>query len=247
MIYVSAGYDLFPQELYVPNAINSVEDLRGGTCGATNPPGTGDDLYTQMMIDGLSNGTMVKGTDYEIIQIGAAAPAIVAAFDAGQIQCRVTLPPVTGLLDSLGAYKSLAVADDLPAFENYPFFGINAIGVGSKSTRTPPMPSFAATWHRSPGSTTPPTSSGPSRSWPRTPASTPPPRNPPTSGSSRVGTRGPVTWRRSGSATPSRSSSSTVRSSLSRATSLPEILDNTYVEAAYESLPDEVKNGPGPG
>ena len=43
-----------------------------------------------------------------------------------------------------------------------------------------------------------------------------------------------------------RSSNSTVRWSLSRDIA-PEILDNTYVEAAYESLPDEVKNGPGPG
>ena len=171
-----------PAGAFVPHEVKTVEDLRG-TCGATNPPGTGDDLYTQMMIDGLSNGTMKSGTDYEIIQIGAAAPAIAAAFDAGQIQCRVTLPPVTGLLDSLGAYMSLAVRTisgvrELPVLRDQ-----RHEELGSKSTRTPRMRSFVATWRRSPGSTTPPTSSGPSRSWPRTPASTPPPRNPPTSGS----------------------------------------------------------------
>ena len=229
------------------NVVNSVEDLRGGTCGATNPPGTGDDLYTQMMIDGLSNGTMVKGTDYEIVQIGAAAPAIAAAFDAGQIQCRVTLPPVTGLLDSLGAYKSLAVADDLPAFENYPFFGINAMRSWVEE-----HPNATHAFLRGYLA---------SIAWLYDPANKQRALEilAENAGLDAASAESAYEWVvKGGYPRTGHMEEEWIRHTveiqqqygslvaLSRDIA-PEILDNTYVEAAYESLPDEVKNGPGPG
>jgi ABC-type nitrate/sulfonate/bicarbonate transport system substrate-binding protein len=246
VIYIAAGYDLVPQELFVTSDVNSVEDLRGATCGATNPPGTGDDLYTQMMIDDMSGGTMKKGTDYQIIQIGAAAPAIAAAFEADQIKCRVTLPPVTGLLESLG-YKALAVADDLPVFENYPFFGINAMR-GWVEDHPNATHAFlrgylaSIAWLYDPankeraiailaenaGLDVP--SAENAYDWVEK------------GGYPRSGVMDEE-WIRYTVEIQQRYGSLVA---LQRDIA-PEIIDNTFVAAAYESLPDEVKNGPGPG
>jgi ABC-type nitrate/sulfonate/bicarbonate transport system substrate-binding protein len=247
VIYAAAGYDLFPQELWVPNSVNSVEDLRGKVCGSTNPPGTGDHLYTQMMINDLSEGTMKLGDDYTIVQIGAAAPAIAAAFDAGQIQCRVTLPPVTGLLESLGGYKALATADDLPSFEGYPFFGINVKRSWAEDNPNA-MQAFlrgylaSIAWLYDPANKDRaieilaenagldvPTAAA-AYSWVEK------------AGFPRTGIMDEE-WIRNTVAIQQQFGSLVA---LQRDIA-PEIIDNSFVEAAYESLPDEVKNGPGPG
>ena len=126
VIYVAGGYDTFPQELVVSPDIESWEDLEGKTCGASNPPGIGDHLYTQLLISGVSGGELKLGEDYTIINVGAQVPAIAAAFEGGQISCFVQLPPASILLNELG-YPTLVKTADVAEFDDYPFFGINSV------------------------------------------------------------------------------------------------------------------------
>lgn len=245
VIYVAGGYDVFPQELIVVPEVNSVEDLRGATCGAANPPGTGDHLYTQLMFTGLSGGTMVLDEDYSIITVGAQVPAIAAAFEAGQIQCYITLPPATGLLADLG-YKSLANTADSPEFDNYAFFGINALR--SWAERNPnAMHAFlrgylaSIAWLYDPANRDraieilsanaglEPEVAAAAYGWVER------------GGYPRTGLNKPEFVRRVIEVQQQFGSLQLLNRDIA-----PEILDNSFVEAAYESLPDEVKNGPGP-
>ena len=51
VIMTAEGYRFFPFDLIVGKDIKSFEDLRGKTCGANNPPGIGDALYMELMIE----------------------------------------------------------------------------------------------------------------------------------------------------------------------------------------------------
>jgi ABC-type nitrate/sulfonate/bicarbonate transport system substrate-binding protein len=246
VIYVAGGYDTFPQELIFTPDITTVEDLRGKVCGAANPPGTGDHLYTQLMITGLSGGTMKLGDDYTIVNVGAQVPAIAAAFEAGQISCYVTLPPSTGLLAGLG-YTSLANTEDSPEFEGYPFFGINTLRswvednpnsahaflrgyLASIAWLYDPANKDRAIEILATNAGLEPEVAANAYAWVER------------GGYPRTGAMDEDWIRRTVEVQKQFGALVALERDIA-----PEILDNSFVEMAYESLPDEVKNGPGPG
>jgi ABC-type nitrate/sulfonate/bicarbonate transport system substrate-binding protein len=121
--WIAMGYDKLPYTLISPKTVNSVQDLRGKTCGAQVPNAV-DGLYIKMMISSLSGGTMKPGTDYEITAFGSAGLAPkVAALNTNQVACVATVPPEVGQLEAMG-YKVLARSSQVPGMTDFPFFGI---------------------------------------------------------------------------------------------------------------------------
>jgi ABC-type nitrate/sulfonate/bicarbonate transport system substrate-binding protein len=246
VVYVAGGYDTFPQELIVAPDVNSVEDLRGKVCGAANPPGTGDHLYTQLMITGLSGGSMKINEDYTIVNVGAQVPQIAAAFEAGQVSCYVTLPPSTGMLVGLG-YKSLANTADSPEFDDYPFFGINSLRswaednpnalhhflrgyLASIAWLYDPVNKDRAIEILATNAGLEPAVAANAYAWVER------------GGYPRTGMMDEDWIRRVIEVQKQFGALVALERDIA-----PEILDNSFVQAAYESLPDEIKNGPGPG
>jgi ABC-type nitrate/sulfonate/bicarbonate transport system substrate-binding protein len=126
LVYVASGYDILPYELVVDPSIKSVDQLKGKTCGAQNPPTVGDGLYVQRMIAEASNGTLAYPKDFQIATVPVTAASALGALKSGQVQCIGELPPVSGLLNNQG-YPTLIHAADLSQFKGLPFFGLNTL------------------------------------------------------------------------------------------------------------------------
>lgn len=246
VVYVAGGFDKFIHELVVSPDVQSVEDLRGKTCGATNPPGVGDHLYTQLMISGLSGGDMKLGEDYTIANVSSQVPALAAAFDSGQISCFVILPPAAGLLNDMG-YPTLANASEVSEFDDYPFFGINTLlsfAEENPNTVNAFLQGYLASiaWLYDPANREravailaenaglDPAVADKAYAWIES------------GGYPRTGEIDPAWITRTVE----------VQQQFGALTALVEdisggIVQNQFVEAAYEDLPEEVKSGPGPG
>jgi ABC-type nitrate/sulfonate/bicarbonate transport system substrate-binding protein len=126
LIYVASGYDILPYELVVSPSITSVDQLKGKTCGAQNPPTVGDGLYVQLMISEASKATLNYPKDFQIATVPVTAGPALAALKSGQVACMGELPPVSGLLNNQG-YPTLIHAADLTQFRGLPFFGLNTL------------------------------------------------------------------------------------------------------------------------
>lgn len=122
---VAEGYRFFPFDLVVAPEVSSFEDLRGATCGGQNPPGVGDSLYVQRMVEHGSGGELSYPEDFTITNVNLQGGSSLSALEGGQIQCISQLPPVSGLLQEQG-YPSLYTLEQVPEFENLSFFGIVA-------------------------------------------------------------------------------------------------------------------------
>jgi len=125
--YVASGYDSLPYDLIVAPDIKNVQEIKGKTCAAQNPPTIGDGLYLQLLIKDASGGTVRYPADYNIATAPVAVvSSAVAAMKTGQVQCLADLPPVSGELNAQG-YKTIARTSQLKGFDGIPFFGINAL------------------------------------------------------------------------------------------------------------------------
>lgn len=125
-IYIAGGYDFLPYDLIVDPSITDVSQIDGKTCAANQGPTSGDGIWLQLFIDGLSNGTIVYPGNYSVVQAAVAnAQGAVAALESGSVQCLATIAPVSNLVIAEGFHR-LAESKDVSTFDNVPFFGITA-------------------------------------------------------------------------------------------------------------------------
>ncbi|TXK40159.1 ABC transporter substrate-binding protein [Nonomuraea sp. C10] len=124
VIAVAEGYRSYPEYLVVPKEVRSFEDLRGATCGAQNPEGIGDALYLSKMME--HGGKLKVGADFKLTNVNLNAGPALAALQSGQIKCIAVLPPTSTLLERQG-YKILYDLQQVPEYQDLSFFGIIAL------------------------------------------------------------------------------------------------------------------------
>ena len=126
VIMVADGYRGFPFDLIVGKDIETCEDLRGATCGANNPPGIGDALYIEAMIEAGSDGALQYPGDFDLVNVKLEGASSLGALEAGSVQCITSLPPVSALLQNEG-YPALYQLELVPRFQNLSFFGVSVL------------------------------------------------------------------------------------------------------------------------
>lgn len=124
VVAVAEGYRSYPEYLVVPPEVKSFDDLKGATCGAQNPEGIGDALYLSKMME--HGGNLKLGTDFKLTNVNLNAGPALAALQSGQIKCIAVLPPTSTLLERQG-YKILYDLQQVPEYKDLSFFGIIAL------------------------------------------------------------------------------------------------------------------------
>jgi len=120
--WVGMGYSKFPYDLIVQPNINSVEDLKGKTCGG-GVVKSADGMGAQVLISAASNGTIKLDRDYQMISLGGSDLATqTAALSSKQIQCIAQIPPTPSILGAQG-YKTLVKAEDVGDW-GWPLYGL---------------------------------------------------------------------------------------------------------------------------
>lgn len=243
VIAVAEGYRSYPEYLVVPDTVRSFADLKDATCGAQNPEGVGDALYLAKMME--HGGGLKLGTDYKLTGVNLNAGPALAALKSGQIQCIAVLPPTSTLLEQQGN-KVLYELQQVPEYKDLSFFGINAmrnwVTEHPNTTRAflkGYMASIAYLYDPANkqkvidllarNAQVEPEVAEASYTWVTAGAY---PRDGVIAASVIPRT---IALMKSGGSLES-----------SAPDDIPALVDNSYAKAAYEELPDTVRNGPGP-
>ena len=243
VINVAEGYRSYPEYLVVPPSVRSFADLKGATCGAQNPEGIGDALYLSKMME--HGGSLKLNKDFKLTNVNLNAGPALAALKSGQIKCIAVLPPTSSLLEEQG-YKILYDLQQVPEYQNLSFFGINAmkpwVTEHPNATRAflsgylasiaylyDPANKQAVIDLLAKNAQVEPGIAEASYTWVTAGAY-------PRDGviASEVVPRTIALMKSAGSL------------DASAPANLDDLIDNSYVKAAYDALPDSVKNGPGP-
>ncbi len=243
VINVAEGYRSYPEFLVVPPSVRSFDDLKGATCGAQNPEGIGDALYLSKMME--HGGKLKLNQDFKLTNVNLNAGPALAALKSGQIKCIAVLPPTSSLLEAQG-YKILYDLQQVPEYQNLSFFGINAmkpwVTEHPNATRAflsgylasiaylyDPANKQAVIDLLAKNAQVEPGIAEASYVWVTAGAY-------PRDGviASEVVPRTIALMKSAGSL------------DASAPADLADLIDNSYVKAAFDALPDSVKNGPGP-
>lgn len=243
VIAVAEGYRSYPEYLVVPPEVKSFADLKGATCGAQNPQGVGDALYLAKMME--HGGGLKAGKDFTFTNVNLNAGPALAALKSGQIKCIAVLPPTSTLLEAQG-YKILYDLQQVPEYKDLSFFGVIALKtwvdehpIATRAFLKGYLASIAFLYDPAnkekvvnllaKNAQVEPSVAEASYTWVTAGAY-------PRDGviASEVIPR-TITLMKSGGSLDA-----------STPADIPGIVDNSHVKAAYEELPDTVKNGPGP-
>ncbi|MEU3163828.1 ABC transporter substrate-binding protein [Streptosporangium sp. NPDC006930] len=243
VIAVAEGYRSYPEYLVVPPEVTSFADLKGATCGAQNPEGIGDALYLSKMME--HGGQLKLGQDYKLTNVNLNAGPALAALKSGQIKCIAVLPPTSTLLEKQG-YKILYDLQQVPEYKDLSFFGINAMRTWVSENPNAAR-AFLKGYLASIAYLYDPANKEKAIDLLAKNAQV-----------ERSVAEASYTWVTAGAYPRDGAIAATVvprtvalmKSGGSLEASAPDdvagLVDNSHVKAAYEELPDSVKNGPGP-